>query len=347
MNTRITLLPHYAISRVIKGGWQLSRGHDSRGIDIQTAIEDMHAFVQAGITTFDCGDIYIGVEELIGEFLYTYPAMHSNIQIHTKYVPDIDTLSSVTKKDVESVIDRSRTRLGVDLLDLVQFHWWDYGVNRYQEVYEYLLHLKYTGKIRNIGVTNFDVPHMKELLHIEKPLSIQVQYSLLDRRPEHGMLSLCQTHGIAMIAYGTIAGGLLSEKYVGMNERDFVPANRSLIKYRLIMNEFGGWDLYQQLLRVLQTISKKHGVSIATVASAYILQQPGVAAVIIGARDVSHLQENIAVCSVRLDQNNLRQIQEVLNHSKGLLGDVYDLERYSPHHTSIMHRSNHALQKPP
>ncbi|MBI3336655.1 aldo/keto reductase [Candidatus Peregrinibacteria bacterium] len=337
------LAPGYRISRVIKGGWQLSCGHGQYAIEMSSAIENMHAFVQAGITTFDCGDIYIGVEELIGEFLRQNPTLRPRIQLHTKYVPDMDRLSSLTEKDTELVIDRSRVRLGVDTLDVVQFHWWDYGVDRYREVYEHLLQLQQRGKIRHVGVTNFDVPHMEKLLQIQNPLSIQVQYSLLDRRPEHGMTTLCQENNVAFLAYGTVAGGLLSDKYVGMKECNFVPANRSLVKYRLIVDEFGGWDLYQALLQALEHIAQKYFVSIATIASAYILQQPAVTAVIIGARDTTHLPENIAICSTSLDTDDLDSIHAVLQKSQGPLGDVYHLERYSDRHSSIMQKSNNSL----
>jgi aryl-alcohol dehydrogenase-like predicted oxidoreductase len=91
----------------------------------------MRLFVEAGITTFDCADIYTGVEELIGAFLADYrpgTGGRPEVQVHTKYVPDLRSLGSLRKADVEGAIDRSLRRLRVDRLDLVQFHWWDYSV---------------------------------------------------------------------------------------------------------------------------------------------------------------------------------------------------------------------------
>jgi aryl-alcohol dehydrogenase-like predicted oxidoreductase len=125
----------------------------------------MRAFVQAGITTFDCADIYTGVEELIGEFLRRHGGALPPVQVHTKYVPDLESLPNLTGRDVERSIDRSLRRLGVERLDLVQFHWWDYDVPGYVEAALQLARLQRAGKIRHIGLTNFDAMHLREILN--------------------------------------------------------------------------------------------------------------------------------------------------------------------------------------
>ena len=158
---RIELQDGYSISRVIKGGWHLAGGHGN--IDQTKALEDMRYFVQAGITTFDCADIYTGVEELIGKFLKTYrDAIRAGdlnpVQVHTKYVPDYNMLATLKKEDTTRIIDRSLKRLGVDRLDLVQFHWWDYAIPGYLETALHLADLQKQGKIRLLGITNFDTP---------------------------------------------------------------------------------------------------------------------------------------------------------------------------------------------
>ena len=137
-------------------------------IDREQALRDMLLYVENGITTFDCADIYTGVESLIGEFLSRHRgAMRSGslpqVQVHTKYVPDLSTLSTITRRDVQATVDRSLDRLGVDCLDLVQFHWWDYDVPGYVEAALHLDALRDAGKIRHIGVTNFDVARLAEL----------------------------------------------------------------------------------------------------------------------------------------------------------------------------------------
>ena len=110
------------MSRLIKGGWHLAGGHGA--IDSDQARADMAQFVEAGITTFDCADIYTGVEALIGSFLRAYPSLAKQVQVHTKFVPDLAVLKTADRPYVESIIDRSLTRLGTECLDLVQLHWW-------------------------------------------------------------------------------------------------------------------------------------------------------------------------------------------------------------------------------
>lgn len=328
---KTSITENYSISKILKGGWQLSQGHSDS--DKSSAISDMFKFVEAGITTFDFGDIYTGVEELVGQFLNQYTDTYGkdhlqDIQLHTKYVPDLSQLSTVTKKDTEEIIDRSLKRLGVDRLDVVQFHWWDYDIPRYVEVANYLKELQEKGKIRYIGVTNFDVPHLKEIIDSGVVITTaQVQYSLLDHRPENGLVDFCQKNNIQLLCYGTVAGGFLSEKYLGADEPTGVLENRSLTKYKLIIDEFGGWELFQELLKTLSKISQKHQVSLTNVAERYILEKPQVAGIIVGARNAEHLTNNLQIDTFKLDQNDFEMIEQVIDQSPGLQGDCYELER--------------------
>jgi aryl-alcohol dehydrogenase-like predicted oxidoreductase len=336
---RCRLAPGLIVSRVIKGGWQLAGGHGV--VAREQALDDMWAYVKAGITTFDCADIYTGVEELIGEFLRRYrDAMRlgdlPQVQVHTKYVPDLDTLAALTRKDVEMVIDRSLRRLGVERLDLVQFHWWDYQIPGYVEAALHLASLQSTGKINHLAVTNFDTPRLVELLEAGVPVvSNQVQYSALDQRPERGMKAICQQHGISLLSYGTVAGGFLSDRYLGAPEPPPPYENRSLTKYKLIIDEFGGWELFQDLLATLKAIGNKYGASVAMVATRYVLQKAGVAAAILGVRSARHLPETLRLFAFKLDTNDLEAIGRVIQRSRGPTGDIYGLERSKggPHAT--------------
>ena len=158
------LAPGYTVSRVLKGGWQLAGGHGP--VDAAAAMTDMDRFVDAGITTFDCADIYAGVEALIGEWLKRrrLSGGAAAVQVHTKYVPDLDRLPTHSRADVVRGIDRSLARLGVDRLDLVQLHWWDYDVPGYVEAAAWLDELRRAGKIRYVGLTNFDQQRLDEIL---------------------------------------------------------------------------------------------------------------------------------------------------------------------------------------
>jgi aryl-alcohol dehydrogenase-like predicted oxidoreductase len=321
-----TIAENFPVSRVIKGGWHLAGGHGS--IDRAEAKRDMAAFVEAGITSFDCADIYTGVEELIGEFRTEYPEHARHVRIHTKCVPDLSALANVEFEDIERLIDRSLRRLRTDQLDLVQFHWWDHAVPRYRDVALMLLRLKEAGKIAHLGVTNFDVPRLEELIEAGVPIvSHQVQYSLLDARCENGMVDYCQVRGISLLCYGTVAGGFLSERWLGAASPLPPLANRSLTKYRLIIDEFGGWSLFQALLETLAAIASEHDCDIATIASAAMLAKPAVAGVIVGATSAKHLPAHRRVASIRLRPADHDRIAGVLSRRLGPLGDVYTLER--------------------
>ncbi|MET0289103.1 MAG: aldo/keto reductase, partial [Pseudoxanthomonas sp.] len=323
---RATLAPGYDISRLIKGGWHLSGDHGA--IDRRQALEDMATFVEAGITTFDCADIYTGVEEMIGDFRAAYPALATSVRVHTKFVPDLATLAQVDPQLIASSIDRSLHRLKQASLDLVQFHWWNFEVPGYVEAALELKRLQQAGKIQHIGVTNFDVARLTELLDAGvQVLSHQVQYSVLDHRPEHGMAQLCRDNGISLLCYGTVAGGFLSERWLGKPEPSDTFSNRSLIKYKLIIDDFGGWALFQELLQALSTVATRHGCDIATVASAVVLTRPQVAAVIVGATSTAHLPSNQRVASLSLDAQDLALIDAVTVRRTGPEGDVYGLER--------------------
>lgn len=326
----VDLAPGYTISRLIKGGWQLAGDHGS--VERERAVQDMLAFPAAGITTFDCADIYRGVEEMIGAFRLRYANRHGadalrRLRIHTKYVPDADSLPPA-RAATRAIIERSARRLRQDRLDLVQLHWWRYEVAGLVETALHLKELQDEGRIERLGVTNFDTPHLAALLDAGVPLvALQIQYSLLDRRPENGMTGLLAARGLKLLAYGTLAGGFLTDAWLGRPDPGRALANRSLVKYRLIIDEFGGWELFQGLLRACRRVADRHGVSIANVATRWVLDRPTVGAAIVGARYAAHLPENLRSFAFRLDAADRAEIDAVLAHAAGPRGDTYALER--------------------
>ncbi|MFQ5350121.1 MAG: aldo/keto reductase [Thermoanaerobaculia bacterium] len=322
----------YAVPRLISGGWQLSQGHRQIPLDPDGAVRQLRRLVEAGLTTFDCGDIYIGVEELLGRLLRDT----ADVRVHTKLVPDREELPRIDRRYVERIIDRSLRRLGVERLDLVQLHWWDYQVPGYVETALWLDEQRRAGKIRLLGATNFDVPRLTELLEAGVPLvAHQVQYSLIDRRPERGMVGLCREHGLQLLAYGTLAGGFLTRRYLGRPAPAAPLTNRSLVKYRLMLDELGGWDRFQGLLGTLAVIADRHGVSIANVAVRWTLDRAGVAAAIVGAFDAGHLEDNLRVFDLEMDEEDLRRLESFAD--AGPPGDVYAAERVPEgRHAAIM-----------
>jgi aryl-alcohol dehydrogenase-like predicted oxidoreductase len=309
----------------------LAGGHGT--IAEEQALEDMRHFVNAGITTFDCADIYTGVEELIGKFRKKY---HSEfragdlppIQIHTKYVPDYSALATLTKGQTTAIIDRSLKRLGVEQLDLVQFAWWDYQFPKYLETAVHLSELQKSGKIQLLGITNFDTQRIQEMLDAGVDIaSNQVQYSVLDQRVETDMTLLARKNNIPYLCYGTVAGGFLSDRYLGAPNPIQPYENRSLTKYGLIIDEFGGYELFQQALQMLREIADKYEVGIAEVACKYILQKPMVGGVIVGARNRKHLESLQKLAKFHLGTDDLSKIRTIVSQSKGPNGPFYDLER--------------------
>ncbi len=331
MTERLELVKDYTISRVINGCWQLSEGHSLKNnLDMKDVMRAFHMLVETGFTTFDCADIYTGVEEFLGKFVKELKGgsgiSPKDIQIHTKYVPDINLLSQIDYQYTEKIIDRSLKRLNRDELDLVQFHWWDYDVPGCLETAGDLYRLKEKGKIRNIGVTNFDTEHFAGIVEAGIPIaSFQTQYSVLDRRPEKKLLQYCRSKSIPLLCYGALSGGFLAEKWVG--QTSLQPETRSQVKYLQVIEETLSWEGYQKLLTLLDQIAKKHSVGIPHVASKYILSQSGVGAVIIGVRNSSHVSSNARMFDFELDDSDIEEIRGFLDNYEILDGEPFQLER--------------------
>jgi len=330
-SSRIQFTSDLRICRVLNGMWQVSGGHGA--IDRERALQSMFDYLDTGFTTWDLADHYGPAEDFIGQFRRELVATRgvdslSAVQAFTKWVPRPGT---VTRRLVDDSVEVSLRRMNVDRLDLLQFHWWDYSDPNYLDALTYLAQLQDEGKIAHIGLTNFDTEHLKRVVdHGIKVVSNQVQYSLIDRRPEVQMVQFCQESGIQLLTYGTLGGGLLSEKYLGQPQPIGSTLNTaSLSKYAQMVESWGGWALFQELLVALKSISEKHGVSIANVAVRYILDRPTVAGVIIGARlGISdHREDNVLVFGLALDEQDREQIEAVLRDSRDLyqfIGDCGD-----------------------
>jgi aryl-alcohol dehydrogenase-like predicted oxidoreductase len=331
----VTLAPGFVASRIAKGNWQLAERHGAP-YEREAAIDDMRRFVEAGITLFDCADHYVGVEQLIGEFRRRHPDHARRLRVSTKLVPDLESLPRLRRRDVERIVDTSLARLGQERLDLVQFHWWDYKVPGYVEAMHWLDDLKAAGKVELIGTTNFDTARLAEIVASGVSVATnQLQYSVLDHRPENGLAAFCAAHGIKLLCYGTLAGGFIAERWLGAAEPRAPFANRSLVKYRLIIEDFGGWPQFQELLSVLDAIAKRRRVSIASVGIRYVLDKPGVAAATVGARNAAHLDDLLQTGT--LDEADRGAIARAVAQAPGPRGDCYELERVEDGpHSAIM-----------
>ncbi len=260
------LAPGYVMSRVLRGGWQLAGGHGE--VDRDRAVADMAAFLDAGVTTFDCADIYTGVEEMIGLFRERLrrergEAALAGLKVHTKYVPDWSTLGSLRRADVEAIIDRSLRRLGAERLDLVQFHWWNYAARGWRRPPG--CSPTCSGPERSTcwaaPISTRPAPPTFWTRAI-RFASMQVQYSLLDARPANGLAALAAERGFSLIATGRWRAGSFRRAGSAGRSRPDRSRNRGHTKYKLIIDDFGGWELFQDLLGVLDRIAGRHGVGI-------------------------------------------------------------------------------------
>ena len=330
-SSRYNLTGDMPICRILNGLWQVSGAHGR--IEPNAAIGSMFDYVDAGFTTWDLADHYGPAEDFVGEFRRQLtsargPEAVNGIQAFTKWVP---RPGPMTREIVESNIDISRRRMGMERLDLLQFHWWDYRDNRYLDALSHLADLRDEGKLRQVALTNFDTQRMQDIAaHGVRVVSNQVQYSLIDRRPEVAMAAFCQAHGSSLLAYGTLCGGLLSDRYLGQPEPSVGALNTaSLRKYKQMIDAWGGWGLFQQLLSALRVVADKHDATIANVAVRCILDRPAVAGVIVGARlgVAEHIADNARVFGIQLDADDLAAIEAVLAQSRDLyrlIGDCGD-----------------------
>ncbi|KAH9554566.1 hypothetical protein CY35_08G070000 [Sphagnum magellanicum] len=319
------------ICRVVNGMWQTSGGWGK--IERDQAVDAMLRHVDAGFTTFDMADHYGPAEDLYGIFINKIRKQRgdeaaSHVRGLTKWVPPP---VKMTRAYVESNIDRSRKRMDVKALDMLQFHWWDYSDPGYLDALKHMTDLKEEGKIKTLALTNFDTKRLQIILEKGIPIvSNQVQHSVVDMRPQKQMAELCQLTGVKLITYGTVMGGLLSEKFLDANiSIPFAgPAldTPSLQKYKRMVDAWGGWSLFQELLRTLKKVASKHGTSIATVAVRYILDQPSVASSMIGVRlGISeHLKDSQAIFKLRLDEDDLERISSITSKGRDLLTVIGD-----------------------
>ncbi|MFY7802186.1 MAG: aldo/keto reductase [Limnoraphis robusta] len=319
------------ICRILNGMWQVS-GYHGR-IDPKAAIDSMFQYMDAGYTTWDLADHYGPAEDFIGEFRKQIVNQRgqealANLQAFTKWVP---RPGKMTKAVVEKNIDISRQRMGVETLDLLQFHWWEYRDKSYLDALHHMSELQSEGKIKHLALTNFDTEHLKIIVENGiKIVSNQVQFSLVDNRPLKQMVEYCQKQDIKLLPYGVLCGGFLSEKYLNQPEpQNFQLETVSLKKYKNMIDAWGGWSLFQELLTTLKTLADQHQVSLSNVAVRYILEQPTVAGTMIGSRlGISeHLAENARVFEFSLDPEDYQKIQAVTEKSQDLfrmIGDCGD-----------------------
>ncbi|MEM0934405.1 MAG: aldo/keto reductase [Pseudomonadota bacterium] len=344
---RLRLTDELEISRVLTGLWQVAdmeRGGQT--LDPERAADHLETYHAAGFTTFDMADHYGSAEIIAGRLL----ARHSGDArpvICTKWCPEPGPMTAdIVRRGVEERLER----LGTDKVDLLQFHWWSFGHPAWLDALHELTRLREEGLIGALGVTNFDAAHLALALADGIPLvTNQVSFSLIDRRALGPLSDVASTTGVRLLAYGTLAGGFLSERWLGADEPAGVP-DWSKMKYKRFIDSAGGWGGFQGLLRAADTVARKHGVSIPNVATAWVLDAPAVAGVIVGARlgEREHTEDNTRLFSFHLDAEDHAALEAAFADTRPIPGDCGDEYRKPPFLTASGDLSHHldALRSP-
>ena len=339
---RRALAPDLTIARALTGLWQVADlERDGRVLDLDATARAMAPYVAAGFTTFDMADHY-GSAELVAGRYRAQVAPDAGVQLLTKWVP---APGPVTRDAVRAAVQRALDRLQGRTIDLLQFHAWRFADPSWLDALFHLDELRREGLIRHLGVTNFDTAHLRIAVASGIPLvSNQVSYSLVDGRAAGAMTAFCRAHGVQLLAYGTVQGGFLSDRWLGRPEPDWARLETwSQMKYGRFIRAAGGWDRLQALLRVLRAIATRHGVSVANVASRAILERDAVAGVIIGARlgASAHVDDNAALFGFALTDDDRADIAAATAALAPIPGDCGDEYRKPPFLTASGDLSHH------
>ncbi len=345
--SRTTLAPGLEISRVVTGLWQIAdMERDGRTIDLDAAARAMTPYIEAGFTSFDMADHYGSAEIIAGRCrALGDPA---RLQLFTKWVPKPGPVSAA---DVRAAIERSLERLAMPAIDLLQFHAWNYADPSWLDALFHLQDLKREGLIRQIGLTNVDAAHLRVVLASGiEVVSNQVSCSLIDRRAAGRLAAVCAEFGVGLLAYGTVCGGWLSEKWLGKDEPAWeTEGTWSQMKYGRFIREAGGWAALQRVLRAAKDVAARHDVSLTNVATRFIMEQPGVAAVIVGARlgERAHIDDNQRLCSFQLTSDDRAHLEAAIATLTPIPGDCGDEYRVPPFLTASGDLSHHLDSFPP
>jgi aryl-alcohol dehydrogenase-like predicted oxidoreductase/enamine deaminase RidA (YjgF/YER057c/UK114 family) len=247
--------------------------------------------------------------------------------------------ADIVRKGVQERLDR----LGVKKVDLLQFHWWTFEHPAWLDALHEMARLKEEGLIGAIGVTNFDAAHLRVAISDGVPIATnQVSFSLVDRRAAGELSTLCREKGVRLLAYGTLCGGFLSEKWLGKPEPQEIP-DWSRSKYKRFIDVAGGWQAFQGILAAASAISRKHGVSISNIATRWVLEHEAVAAAIVGARlgESEHRDDNLKVFGFALDSEDHARLDAAFVATTPIPGDCGDEYRKPPYLTASGDLSHH------
>jgi len=288
----------------IGGPWQWGWGK----VDDNESIQAIHSAIESGINWIDTAAVYgFGhSEEVVGEAIKD---IRDKVFIATKCgMLNDGSGNAIINNSPESIrkeCENSLKRLKTDYIDLYQIHWPDPNVE-VEKSWEMMAKLKEEGKVKYIGVCNFDVPLMEKCMKIERVQSLQPPYSLLRRNIEEEILPYCLKNEIGVVAYSPMQAGLLTGKF---DANKLAPDD-----WRRKGSYFREPYLSKALEFVerIRPIAQKKNVSVGNLAVAWVLSNPAITSAIVGARNSEQVKENILSADVELSQNELDEIQNIL-----------------------------------
>lgn len=328
------------ISCALTGLWQVAdmeRG--GKALDPEVVADQLADYFKDGFTTFDMADHYGSAETIVGRLIARYGTENRPLAF-TKWCPEPGPM---TPEVVGAGVQERLDRLGVDCVDLLQFHWWSFEHSAWLDALHELSALRNKGVIRELGVTNFDAAHLHLALADGVPIRTnQVSFSLIDRRAAGALAQVCSEHNVRLLAYGTICGGFLTDQWLDAPDPENI-ADWSRMKYRRFIETAGGWDVLQDILGAAHRIAEKHGVSITNVATRWVLEQTHIAGVIIGARpgENEHRVDNARLFNFSLDEEDHVQLRSAFEGTTMIPGDCGDEYRKPPFLTASGDLSDH------
>jgi aryl-alcohol dehydrogenase-like predicted oxidoreductase len=275
--------------------------------------------LDAGINFFDTADVYAygQSETILGQALKDAGVARDKVIVATKVRGSMSEEATAGTADVNNVglsrqhifssVEHSLRRLNIDYIDLYQVHGWD-TLTPVEETLRALDDLVRQGKVRYIGCSNWSARHLMKALVLSAQkdwagfVSLQAYYSLVGRDLEHELLPLCREEGVGVLPWSPLSGGFLSGKYRRDNPNP-EGARRTNFQFPAI-DEARGFDAVE----ALDEIAKKKGATVPQVALAWLLAQPGVTAIIIGANKMSQLEDNLKAAGLALSAEEIEQL---------------------------------------
>lgn len=301
------------VSEVGLGTMQFGEAMQMGGLGQKETNEMVKFAMDRGINYIDTADVYsMGEsEELLGNAL---KGIREEIVLSTKCrLPMSENInhSGATRVNIMREVEASLRRLQTDYIDLYQLHSWD-PYTPLEETLRSLDDLVRQGKVRYIGMSNYmawqvsTALGMQEHLGLEKYITAQMYYSLVGRGLEHEFMSFAEYHNIGLIIWSPLAGGFLTGKY----DRDNPPPKGSRFAEA---GQFVPFDVEKgfKIVDTLKQVGERHGVSPARVALAWTLSRDNISSVLIAARKLEHLEDNIKAVDLELTEEDISQLDEV------------------------------------